>query len=122
MYPFDHAAPLRQWRTQWPPTYEALLSRLRQQADTESQAIRAFIQILQLHQDRECGLVEAAIEQALKEGLATPTGVRFCLNRLTDPTPVVAPLDLSQLPQLAQVGHQPISLAHYDQFLQEVVQ
>jgi transposase len=119
---FDHAEPLRQWRTQWPPTYEMLLSRLRKQADTESQAIRAFIQILQLHQARDNGLVEAAIEQALKEGLATPTGVRFCLNRLTDPTPVVVPLDLSQLPRLAQVGHQPLSLAHYDQFLQGVAQ
>ncbi|MCB0046972.1 MAG: hypothetical protein KDD92_16230 [Caldilineaceae bacterium] len=42
---FDHAEPLRQWRTQWPPTYETLLSCLRQQVDTDSQAIRDFIQI-----------------------------------------------------------------------------
>lgn len=117
---FDHAEPLRQWRSQWPPIYEALLAHLRQQAATESQAIRTFIQILQLHQSHDAGLIEAAVEQALQEGLATPDGVRFCLNRLTDPAPVVLPLDLTQQPELAHIGHQPLSTAPYDQLLEEV--
>jgi len=117
---FEHARPLRQWRAEWPPNYETLLSTLQRQCDSESQAIRSFIQILQLHQVHDAGLIEVAIEQALKEGIPSPTGVRFCLNRLTDVAPVVAPLDLSAQPELAQVGHQPLSSVNYDQFLQGV--
>jgi hypothetical protein len=56
----------------------------------------------------------------LTEGIPTPTGVRFCLNRLTDVAPSVAPLDLSDQPDLAQIGYQPLSVTRYDQFLHEV--
>jgi transposase len=114
---FEHARPLRQWRAEWPPVYETLLSRLRQQFEQENQAIRSFIQILQLHQVHDAGLIEVAIEQALKEGIPTPTGVHFCLNRLTDVAPAVTPLDLSTRPELAQIGYQPLSVANYDRFL-----
>ena len=94
-----------------------LLNTLRQQSEEENKAIRSFIQILQLHQVHDAGLIEVAVEQALKEGIPSLTGVRFCLNRLTDVTPAVAPLDLSTRPELAQVGHQSFSVANYDQFL-----
>ena len=117
---FHHAKPLRQWRAEWPPIYETLLERLQQQAPSHSQAIRAFIRILQLHQEEPADLVEAAVHAALTEGLAHEAGVRFCLNRLLDPTPTVTPLDLSARPELSQIGHQPLSLAHYDRFLQEL--
>ena len=117
---FEHAQPLRQWRATWPPTYETLLQSLRKQMPNENQAIRAFIQILQLHQEYDADLIEVAIEQALKEGLANLSGIRFCLNRLLDPAPVVSPLDLSTQPELAQIGQQPLSLTHYDRFLQGV--
>ena len=103
---FEHAQPLRQWRQSWPPAYETLLSSLRQQQASESQAIRTFIEILQLHQTHAPDLIQAAVEQALREGLTTPAGVRFCLNRLLDPTPVVAPLDLSATTELAAIGRQ----------------
>jgi len=114
---FEYARPLRQWRAEWPPVYETLLKTLRQQSEEENKAIRSFIQILQLHQVHDAGLIEVAVEQALKEGIPSPTGVRFCLNRLTDATPAVAPLDLSTRPELAQVGYQSFSVANYDQFL-----
>ena len=117
---FEHAQPLRQWRATWPPIYETLLRSLRQQVPNESQAIRAFIQILQLHQEHDAELIELAIEQALGDGLANLSGIRFCLNRLLDPAPAVVPLDLSTQPDLAQIGQQPLSLAHYDRFLQGV--
>jgi transposase len=117
---FDHARPLRQWRAEWPPIYECLLSTLQRQSEQENQAIRAFIQVLQLHQSHDAGMIEVAIEQALTEGIPTPTGVRFCLNRLTDVAPAVAPLDLSDQPDLAQIGYQPLSVTRYDQFLHEV--
>lgn len=114
---FEHALPLRQWREKWPPAYERLLVTLRQQHDNESSAIRTFVQILTLHQSYASALVEAAITQAVQEKLTTPAGVRFCLDRLLDPTPVVSPLDLSQQPTLANVGQQAVSVVRYNQFL-----
>lgn len=114
---FEHAQPLRQWRAQWPPVYESLLTTLRRQPQSESQAIRTFIQILQLHQHHAPDQIETAIEQALDEGLASLAGVRFCLNRLLDPTPTVTPLDLSTRPELVDIGRQPASLERYNQFL-----
>ncbi len=114
---FEHARPLRQWRASWPPVYETLLSTLRRQTPSESQAIRSFLEILHWHAQHDATLLEQAVEQALQEGLSSPTGVRFCLNRLLDPTPVVAPLDLSAQPDLAPIGQQPLSLAQYDQLL-----
>jgi hypothetical protein len=117
---FEHAQPLRQWRKQWPPVYEALLTALRHQQPSESQAIRSFIQILQLHQDHTPEQIEIAITQALEAGLSSPAGVRFCLNRLLDPTPLVSPLDLAHHPELAAVGQQPAPLARYNQFLRGV--
>jgi transposase len=114
---FEHAQPLREWRKQWPPAYETLLTILRQQQPSESAAIRTFVQILELHQGYAPALVQAAVEQALREQLTTPAGVRFCLDRLLDPTPVIAPLDLSAQPALATVGQQALSSARYNQFL-----
>ena len=117
---FEHAQPLRQWRESWPPAYETLLITLRHQHTSESQAIRAFVQILQLHQNHAPELIQAAVEEALREGLTNPAGVRFCLNRLVDPTPVVTPLDLSEQPELAAIGRQSVSLVRYNQFLKGV--
>lgn len=114
---FEHAQPLREWRKEWPPAYETLLATLRQQQPSESAAIRTFVQILELHQSFAPSLVQTAIEQAVQEKLTTPAGVRFCLDRLLDPTPTVAPLDLAERPALAAVGQQALSSARYDQFL-----
>jgi hypothetical protein len=64
--------------------------------------------------------VQAAVEQALRDKLTIPAGVRFCLDRLLDPTPAVTPLDLAAQPALAAlatVGQQTLSSARYDQFL-----
>ena len=114
---FEHAQPLREWRAEWPPVYETLLVTLRQQHPNESAAIRTFVQILELHQRYAPDLMQAAIEQAVRDHLTTPAGVRFCLDRLLDPTPTVAPLDLAEQPELATVGCQVLSSARYDQFL-----
>jgi transposase len=118
---FEHAQPLRQWRKQWPPVYETLITALRHQQPSESQAIRNFIQILQLHQDHTPEQIETAIRQALEAGLSSPAGVRFCLNRLLDPTPDMPPLDLESHPHLAAIGQQPVPLTRYNQFLRGVV-
>ena len=117
---FEHAQPLRQWRQQWPAIYEEMLAALRRQEESESRAVRSFVQILSLHETQAAELVESAITQALESGLTSPEGVRFCLNRLLDPTPELAPLDLSDQPNLAAIGHQPLSLERYNRFLPEV--
>jgi len=114
---FEHAQPLRQWRTTWPERYEELLAALYRHHDTESRAVREFICMLQLHQIHPDSLVETAVAQALEEGIPHYEGVIFCLHRLLDPTPEVTPLDLSAQSELAVVGLQPLSLGRYDQLL-----
>lgn len=122
---FEHAQPMRQWRESWPPTYEALLAALRRHyrqehpgPQAESEAVREFIQVLQLHQAHPAGLVEKAVAQALADGVPHREGVTFCLHRLLDPTPSVSPLDLSNRPTLVDVGSRPPSVADYNQLLE----
>lgn len=117
---FEHAKPLRQWRAQWPALYETLLAAIRTNTKSESQAIRTFICVLQLHKEHPAELVEAAIEQALSDGIPHLQGVLFCLNKVQDVTPSVPTLSLDELPQLAEVGHQPLSLQQYNQLLSGV--
>jgi len=119
---FEHAQPLRQWRSQWPPLYEQLLAHLRttmaqSTSPVDSQAIRHFIEILLLHREQPTALMEQAIAQALQEGIAHLEGITFCLNRLLDTTPTLPALDLSGHSALATVGTQPIPLAQYNQLL-----
>ena len=114
---FEHAKPLRQWRQQWPSHYEQLLSTLKQRHAGKPEAVREFIRILQLHQQHSPALMATAIAQALKEGLGHYEGVRFCLNRLLDPSPTVTPLDLSSQPALHPIGQQSLDLKRYDRLL-----
>lgn len=120
---FEHALPLRQWRSQWPPLYEQLLAHLRTTTSApsghqaESQVVRHFVQILLLHREQPAALLEQAIAQALQAGIAHLEGITFCLNRLLDATPMVAPLDLGEHPTLANVGTQAMALSQYNQLL-----
>lgn len=120
---FEHATPMRQWRTQWPPLYEQLLRQLRQTLagesaqQGESRAVRQLCEILLLQRQHPALLVEQAIQQALAHDIAHLEGVRFCLNRLLDPTPVLPPLSLTDHPTLVAIGTQPVSLHHYNQLL-----
>lgn len=117
---FEHAQPLRQWRQGWPPVYESLLAALQSQESTPHRAIRRFVQVLMLHESHDAALVEQAVTQALADRVPTPEGVRFCLNRLLDPTPSLPPLDLAHQPQLAAIGQHPLSLERFNRFLSEV--
>jgi len=82
---FEHAQPLRQWRKAGHRPMKPCSLRCANSIPAKSQAIRAFVQILQLHQNHAPELIQAAVEEALREGLTHPAGVRFCLNRLVDP-------------------------------------
>lgn len=124
---FEHATPLQTWRRQWPPVYEQLLAHLRTQGTSntlgtsaeqvERQAIRTFIHILMLQRDYPAAQVGQAVTTALATGIAHLEGVRYCLHRLLDATPQLTPLNLIHQPQLAAIGTQPVTLAHYNQLL-----
>lgn len=113
---FEHTLPLRQWRKKWPATYEQLLTEL-QQSKPEGQGIREFVAILKLHQSHATDLVERAVEAAVHTGMLNLDGVMYHLQRLSTPWPSPNPLDLSHLPQLADIGCQPVNLQVYNQLL-----
>jgi len=116
---FQDAKPMQQWRESWPPLYDELLRVLKEQ-QSEIVAVKEFIQILQLHLDYEPAFIQQAIEQAILDGIPHFNGVRFCLNRLLDPTPTTTPLTTLPHPDLAQVGQTAPPLPQYDQLLEQV--
>ena len=52
--------------------------------------------------------------------LAHLAGVTFCLHRLLDPAPQLAPLNTLPQPQLANIGSPTVPATHYNQLLREV--
>jgi hypothetical protein len=113
---FDHAQPIRQWRSSWPAVYEQLLSEL-QRRQPDGAGVRQFIQVLQLHRHYPAELVEQAVSQALAHHCPHPDGVQLCLRQLARPEPTPASLDLSDQPKLVGIGQQPLRLEHYNHLL-----
>jgi len=114
---FEHAKPLRQWRTQWPPVYEQLLAHLRGH-QPEGEAIPEFVRILGLQRDYPPTLLEQAITTALAQGGAHLEGLRLRLRQLQQIDVPIPPLDLSSRPQLAALGQTPVNLRQYDTLLE----
>jgi transposase len=114
---FEHARPLREWRQTWSPVYEQLLAHLRSR-EPESRSVREFVLVLKLHRDYPAAEIAQAIQRALALGRADADAVRLCLHQQREVTPPLARLDLSDRPQLAPLGQQPLALAQYDQLLQ----
>jgi len=115
---FEHAKPIRRWRTQWPAAYTRLLHRLQAQWP-DGRGLREFIQVLKLHALHPAPLLEQAIEQALQIGCLHADGVTLCLHQLLHPEQPAAILDLHDLPHLVEIGSQPINLAVYDRLFEE---
>lgn len=115
---FEHAKPLRQWRTQWPPVYEELLTRL-QAEDVDGQAIREFVRILNLHSRYPAHVVAMAVEQALVYGSIHADGVELCLRQQLHPETPLPRLELSGHPRLTNLAaqHTDPDLHCYDQLL-----
>ena len=114
---FEHAKPLRRWRKDWPPSYQRMLEQLKEKWP-EGRGVREFIAILKLHQTHPAALVEQAVNQALEWGCVHLDGVTHCLHQLGQPQQLTFPLlDLTNRPELAAVGSQPVALKHYDQLL-----
>ena len=116
---FEHAMPVRQWRKKWPASYEQLLRSL-QENKPEGQGVREFISILKLHQTYASGTIETAVVAAVSSGMMGLDGVMYQLQRLVASTPQIDPLDLSHIPQLANIGCQGVDLRLYNQLLEEV--
>jgi len=113
---FDHAKPIRRWRETWPPVYETLLSRLREQWP-DGRGVREFVRILNLHSEHPAERVQQAVEQALAYGCLHADGVTLCLHQLTEPEPILLSLDLSDHPELLSVATEVPDVACYDQLL-----
>jgi len=108
-----YAKPIRQWRQTWPAVYEQLLHRL-QTRYPEGEGVREFIRILRLHQSYPAELLEQAVAQSLQYHCAHADGVELCVRQLMQPDLTPLELDLSDRPNLSEVGQQPINLAQYD--------
>ena len=114
---FEHAKPIRRWREGWPPIYERLLARLREQWP-EGRGVREFVRILKLHGQHPTQVVQQAVEQALTYGCVHADGVELCLHQSLHPDRPAIALDLADQPRLVSVGAQPPDLACYEQLLE----
>lgn len=114
---FEHAKPMRQWRSQWPAVYETFLAKLKERL-SDGQEIREFVKVLKLHRDYPMTLVEQAMRTALGFGCIHADGVTLCLHRLAHPDTAPPTIDLSNQPHLQQIHTQGVDLGLYDQLLQ----
>ena len=113
---FEHAQPIRQWRKKWPASYEQLLRSLRENKP-EGQGVREFISILKLHQSYSSEILEKAVSAAVLNGRMGLDGVMYHLQRSFTSVPQLQPINLSNLPLLANVGCQPVDLHIYEQLM-----
>jgi transposase len=93
---FDSARPMKQWRKEWPPCLESLLTRF---CDTQGQnkGIKDFITVLLLYKEYRGDEIEAAVELALEAHISCSEGVK---HLLLHSGPEVAVKPLSKWPSL----------------------
>jgi hypothetical protein len=113
---FDYAKPIKEWRKEWPPSYSRMLENL-QEKWPEGRGVQEFIRILQLHKDYPADLIEQAIDQALSYGCVHLDGVLHCLHQLIEPKEPPKSLDLSDRPDLQNIGNQPVGISRYEKLL-----
>lgn len=113
---FDYATPMKRWRKEWPASYHRMLADLKEKWP-EGRGVQEFVRILQLHKDYPAPVLEQAIEQALSYGCVHLDGVLHCLRQLTDLKEEPKRLDLSDRPDLENIGNQPVDLSRYEKLL-----
>ena len=116
---FEYARPLRAFRHEWPPAYHRLLQRLKENWP-EGRGVKEFVRVLRLHQEHSARLIAQAVERALEYGCVHADGVIHCLHALEQPQLELPALDLSEQPQLAEVGMQPVQLQQYEQLVERM--
>jgi transposase len=116
---FEHAMPMRQWRTTWPAAYDTLQARLCE-GHPDGSGVREFLRVLGLHETYAAADIEQAVKQALACGSAHFEGVKLCLHRLQHPEQAITLLPATQqprLPSLEWTGVKAADLKCYDQLL-----
>ena len=120
---FEHAKPMRQWRSTWPAAYETLYRRLRDDLP-DGTGVREFLRILALHETHAAADIEQAIKTALACGRANFDSVRLCLHQLQHPNqstqpdwPLLVSVQQPHLPTLEWTGIRATDLQRYDQLL-----
>ncbi len=113
---FAYAKPIKEWRKDWPESYFRMLANL-QEKWPEGRGVQEFVRVLQLHKDYPANLIEQAIEQALSYGCVHLDGVLHCLHELTEPKDPPKSLELSDRPDLQNIGNQPVDVSRYEKLL-----
>jgi len=115
---FDYAIPMRRWQKDWPFAYHQMLHKLKE-TWPDGRGIQEFVRILMLHEYYPASQMEQAIERALSYGCVHLDGVLYCLHEIAGEASQaeIAPLDLSDRPDLDAVGKQPVDLSRYEQLL-----
>src|SRR6266487_1164364 len=113
---FDYAKPIKEWRKDWPQSYSRMLVNL-QEKWPQGRGVQEFVRVLQLHKDFPADLIEQAIEQALSYGCVHLDGVLHCLHQLTEPKEPPKSLDLSDRPDLQNIGNQALDISRYERLL-----
>ena len=113
---FERARPMLQWRPQWPPAYEVLLSALRRRHG-EGRGTQQFIQILALHRDYDRADVQAAVESVLEQQCPSYESVQHLVRHATREPLSMEPLPAELLPGITdrQVGR--TAVASFDALL-----
>jgi transposase len=114
---FEAARPIRQWRIEWPASYERLLDHFRRK-NALGKGTKEFIKVLMLLAEYPKELVDHAIEQALQLGLSDAASLQLLL----DPQRQVAeegfePLAIEQYPRLTGYEVAPPDLESYGALL-----
>ena len=97
---FESARPIRQWRQQWPASYERLLALLRRK-NGQSRGTKLFIKVLLLLKRYSEEKVNHAIELALQMGFSDAASIELLIERWQHPAKKIAPLELGDVPKLA---------------------
>ena len=58
---FEYAKPMKQWRKDWPESYQRMLHKLKEKWP-EGRGVQEFVRILQLHHEYSAPLIEQAID------------------------------------------------------------
>ncbi|WP_443092400.1 Mu transposase domain-containing protein, partial [Dictyobacter arantiisoli] len=115
---FEYAKPIKRWRQEWPSSYQQMLEQLRE-TWPDGRGVQEFVRILMLHEHFSASQMEQAIDRALTYGCVHLDGVLYCLHEMANEGEPGdrRPLDLSDRPDLAAVGQQPVDLSRYEQLL-----
>ncbi len=89
---FDTARPIRQWREQWPDSFEKLLDHFRKKLGI-TKGTREFVLVLMLYQKHDTEAIQTAVEKALEAHVSCSNAVeQIFLSQSTSIEPSFDPL------------------------------